>query len=105
MLAPRNPVYPWRSRIRRTVTAVRCPPADSPPIVRTSVPNSFFPFSTSQAAAFSHSTRRFDFPPRAAAVPYVATLGEHTEAVLAEIGYTPGEIAALVNPTTARSSA
>jgi len=29
---------------------------------------------------------------RAAAVPYVATLGEHTEAVLTEIGYTPAEI-------------
>src|SRR5215467_8632895 len=42
---------------------------------------------------------------RAAAVPYVATLGEHTEAVLTEIGYTRAEIAALVDPTTARSSA
>jgi crotonobetainyl-CoA:carnitine CoA-transferase CaiB-like acyl-CoA transferase len=31
----------------------------------------------------------------AAAVPSVASLGEHTEALLAEIGYTPAEIAAL----------
>ena len=32
---------------------------------------------------------------RAAAQPSVAALGEHTEAVLAELGYAPGEIAAL----------
>jgi crotonobetainyl-CoA:carnitine CoA-transferase CaiB-like acyl-CoA transferase len=32
---------------------------------------------------------------RAAAQPFVAALGEHTEAVLAEAGYTPDEIAAL----------
>jgi crotonobetainyl-CoA:carnitine CoA-transferase CaiB-like acyl-CoA transferase len=38
----------------------------------------------------------------AAAVPYVAALGEHTEELLAEIGYTPSEIAALVSgPATA----
>jgi crotonobetainyl-CoA:carnitine CoA-transferase CaiB-like acyl-CoA transferase len=30
----------------------------------------------------------------AAAKPFVAALGEHTEAVLAELGYAPGEIAA-----------
>jgi crotonobetainyl-CoA:carnitine CoA-transferase CaiB-like acyl-CoA transferase len=30
----------------------------------------------------------------AAAKPFVAALGEHTEAVLAGLGYTPGEIAA-----------
>jgi crotonobetainyl-CoA:carnitine CoA-transferase CaiB-like acyl-CoA transferase len=30
----------------------------------------------------------------AAAKPFVAALGEHTEAVLAELGYTQGEIAA-----------
>jgi crotonobetainyl-CoA:carnitine CoA-transferase CaiB-like acyl-CoA transferase len=34
----------------------------------------------------------------AAACPHVAGLGEHTEALLAEIGYTPSQIAALVNP-------
>jgi crotonobetainyl-CoA:carnitine CoA-transferase CaiB-like acyl-CoA transferase len=33
----------------------------------------------------------------------VATLGEHTQAVLTEIGYTPAEIAALVNRATAAS--
>jgi crotonobetainyl-CoA:carnitine CoA-transferase CaiB-like acyl-CoA transferase len=32
---------------------------------------------------------------RAAALPTVAALGEHSAAVLAEIGYSPGEIAAL----------
>ena len=37
--------------MRRIVTAVRCPPADSPPIVGVSVPNSLFPFCTSQVAA------------------------------------------------------
>jgi len=35
---------------------------------------------------------------RAAAVPHVAALGEHTEELLAEIGYTPAQIATLVNP-------
>jgi crotonobetainyl-CoA:carnitine CoA-transferase CaiB-like acyl-CoA transferase len=34
---------------------------------------------------------------RAAAVPYVAALGEHTEELLAEIGYTPSEIERLVS--------
>ncbi len=34
----------------------------------------------------------------AAARPFVATLGEHTEVVLGELGYGPGEIAALVGP-------
>ena len=35
----------------------------------------------------------------AAASPHVAALGEHTEELLAEIGYTPcAQIAALVNP-------
>ncbi len=32
---------------------------------------------------------------RAAAIPTVAALGEHSRAVLAEAGYTPAEIAAL----------
>jgi crotonobetainyl-CoA:carnitine CoA-transferase CaiB-like acyl-CoA transferase len=31
--------------------------------------------------------------------PYVASLGEHTERLLTEIGYTPAEIEALVSPT------
>ena len=31
----------------------------------------------------------------AAARPFVATLGEHTEELLAEVGYTPAEVAAL----------
>jgi crotonobetainyl-CoA:carnitine CoA-transferase CaiB-like acyl-CoA transferase len=31
----------------------------------------------------------------AAAKPFVAALGEHSEAVLAELGYTPAEITAL----------
>ena len=34
----------------------------------------------------------------AAASPHVAMLGEHTEELLAEIGYTPSQIAALLNP-------
>jgi CoA:oxalate CoA-transferase len=33
---------------------------------------------------------------KAAAVPHVASLGEHTEQLLAELGYTPADIAALV---------
>jgi len=37
----------------------------------------------------------------ARAKPFVATLGEHTEAVLAEAGFTPQEIAALVNRAAA----
>jgi crotonobetainyl-CoA:carnitine CoA-transferase CaiB-like acyl-CoA transferase len=41
----------------------------------------------------------------AAAVPYVAALGEHTEELLAEIGYTPAQIAALVNPAKSASRA
>src|SRR6516162_2044918 len=41
----------------------------------------------------------------AAAVPYVAALGEHTEELLAEIGYTPAEIAELVNPAKSTSHA
>jgi crotonobetainyl-CoA:carnitine CoA-transferase CaiB-like acyl-CoA transferase len=36
---------------------------------------------------------------RAAAVPRVAALGEHTEELLAELGYSAAEIAALVNPS------
>jgi crotonobetainyl-CoA:carnitine CoA-transferase CaiB-like acyl-CoA transferase len=39
----------------------------------------------------------------AAAKPYAAVLGEHTEELLAEIGYTPAEIAALVSTATAAS--
>jgi crotonobetainyl-CoA:carnitine CoA-transferase CaiB-like acyl-CoA transferase len=39
----------------------------------------------------------------AAARPYAAALGEHTEELLAEIGYTPAEIAALVSTATAAS--
>jgi CoA:oxalate CoA-transferase len=35
---------------------------------------------------------------KAAAAPYVATLGEHTEEVLAEIGYAPAEMASLPSP-------
>jgi crotonobetainyl-CoA:carnitine CoA-transferase CaiB-like acyl-CoA transferase len=34
----------------------------------------------------------------AAASPHVALLGEHTEELLAEIGYTPSQVTALVNP-------
>ena len=34
----------------------------------------------------------------AAAQPFVAALGEHSEELLAEVGYTPAEIAALVRP-------
>ena len=34
----------------------------------------------------------------AAAAPCVASLGEHTEGLLAELGYTPSQITALVNP-------
>jgi len=41
----------------------------------------------------------------AAAVPYVAALGEHTEELLAEIGYTPAQIAPLVSPAKSASSA
>jgi crotonobetainyl-CoA:carnitine CoA-transferase CaiB-like acyl-CoA transferase len=33
----------------------------------------------------------------AAAKPFVAALGEHSEAMLAELGYTPDEIFALAN--------
>jgi crotonobetainyl-CoA:carnitine CoA-transferase CaiB-like acyl-CoA transferase len=39
----------------------------------------------------------------AAAAPQVAALGEHTEAVLTEIGYTPAEIAALLSESTSES--
>jgi crotonobetainyl-CoA:carnitine CoA-transferase CaiB-like acyl-CoA transferase len=39
----------------------------------------------------------------AAARPYAAALGEHTKELLAEIGYTPAEIAALVSPAAAAS--
>jgi crotonobetainyl-CoA:carnitine CoA-transferase CaiB-like acyl-CoA transferase len=35
---------------------------------------------------------------RAAAAPHVAALGEHTQELLAEIGYTPAEITDLANP-------
>jgi crotonobetainyl-CoA:carnitine CoA-transferase CaiB-like acyl-CoA transferase len=40
----------------------------------------------------------------AAAQPFVAALGEHSEELLAEVGYTPAEVAALVKtaPTAAR---
>ena len=41
----------------------------------------------------------------AAAVPYVAALGEHTEELLAEIGYTPAQIAPLVSPAKSASRA
>jgi crotonobetainyl-CoA:carnitine CoA-transferase CaiB-like acyl-CoA transferase len=41
----------------------------------------------------------------ASAVPYVAALGEHTEELLAEIGYTPAKIAALVSPAKSASRA
>ena len=41
----------------------------------------------------------------AAAVPYVAALGEHTEELLAKIGYTPAQIAALVSPAKSASRA
>ena len=41
----------------------------------------------------------------AAAVPYVAALGEHTEELLGEIGYTPAQIAELVNPAKSTSHA
>jgi crotonobetainyl-CoA:carnitine CoA-transferase CaiB-like acyl-CoA transferase len=40
-----------------------------------------------------------------AAVPYVAALGEHTKELLAEIGYTPAQIAALVSPAKSASRA
>jgi crotonobetainyl-CoA:carnitine CoA-transferase CaiB-like acyl-CoA transferase len=39
----------------------------------------------------------------AAARPYAAALGEHTKELLAEIGYTPAEIAVLVSAATAAS--
>jgi crotonobetainyl-CoA:carnitine CoA-transferase CaiB-like acyl-CoA transferase len=39
---------------------------------------------------------------RAAAQPFVAALGEHTGELLGEVGYAPGEIAALVKTTAAR---
>ena len=39
----------------------------------------------------------------AAAVPYVAALGEHTEELLAKIGYTPAQIATLVSPASAEA--
>ena len=41
----------------------------------------------------------------AAAVPYVAALGEHTKELLAEIGYTPAQIAPLVSPAKSASRA
>jgi crotonobetainyl-CoA:carnitine CoA-transferase CaiB-like acyl-CoA transferase len=41
----------------------------------------------------------------AAAVPRVAALGEHTEELLGEIGYTPAQIAELVNPAKSASHA
>jgi crotonobetainyl-CoA:carnitine CoA-transferase CaiB-like acyl-CoA transferase len=41
----------------------------------------------------------------AAAVPHVAVLGEHTEELLGEIGYTPAQIAELVNPAKSASHA
>jgi crotonobetainyl-CoA:carnitine CoA-transferase CaiB-like acyl-CoA transferase len=40
---------------------------------------------------------------RTAARPFAAALGEHTEAVLAELGYTPSEIAALCPRVAGRS--
>src|SRR6516162_3870770 len=40
---------------------------------------------------------------RAAAVPYVAALGENTEEVLTELGYTPAQIATLVSPASAEA--
>jgi CoA:oxalate CoA-transferase len=40
---------------------------------------------------------------RAAAVPNVAALGEHTEALLAELGYAPAEVTALVSQATTPS--
>jgi len=39
----------------------------------------------------------------AAASPHVASLGEHTEELLAEIGYSRAQIAALVSPAKASS--
>jgi crotonobetainyl-CoA:carnitine CoA-transferase CaiB-like acyl-CoA transferase len=42
---------------------------------------------------------------RAAAVPHVAGLGDHTEELLAEIGYTPAEIEALVSAPAAAARA
>jgi crotonobetainyl-CoA:carnitine CoA-transferase CaiB-like acyl-CoA transferase len=41
----------------------------------------------------------------AAAVPRVAALGEHTEELLGEIGYTPAQIAEMVNPAKSASRA
>jgi crotonobetainyl-CoA:carnitine CoA-transferase CaiB-like acyl-CoA transferase len=46
--------------------------------------------------ALNPSFRMSDTP--AAASSRVASLGEHTEELLAEIGYTPSQITALVNP-------
>ena len=42
---------------------------------------------------------------RAAAVPHVAVLGEHSEELLGEIGYPPAQIAELVNPAKSASRA
>src|SRR6516164_1451218 len=40
---------------------------------------------------------------RAAARPFVAALGEHSEEVLTELGYTPAQIATLVSPASAEA--
>ena len=50
-------ICPWHdARFDLATGAVKCPPADSPPIVRAEVPNSFLLFCTSQAAAASQSS-------------------------------------------------
>jgi hypothetical protein len=58
-----------------------------------------------RVAHFCHSHAIPPFCRDAAALPYVAALGEHTEELRPEIGFTPAQIAALVNPAKSASRA